>query len=168
MLFAGLAFFRQEVAPQFERHSHHRVKTGSSDLAIDLFGMLARRQVEGCASPRIQVLENRVLCFPVEKVTRGNHVPALAWFRPHHHQLVGVRIRHGREQGGVDNAVNCGACANPQRQCDDRHGGEPRTLPQKPSRIPKILGQSSQHDSVSHSYRSATMGSTFVARRAGM
>ena len=61
---------------------------------------------------------------------------------------------------------SCGVDPDAERQRQHRHCGETGALAQLPHRIPQILPKIAHH--ASYSYLKATMGSVFIARRAGM
>src|SRR6185437_12801404 len=99
----------------------------------------------------------------------------------HQHQLLQVRERKRMEQERVHHAEDSGISADAEGQGEHRHGGKTRALAQHAQAVAKIV-QQGLHASPQithplqraqrghpnpHSYLSATIGSTLVARRAG-
>ena len=111
---AHLAFLGQEVAAQEEAVPHHRHEPRGRELCSSLVRAIADGQAHVPAGPGVQVLEDRGLALPLEKVAGGARVAVPLDSRPHHDELVGVGIGQGSEQGGVDDAEDRGVGPDPQ------------------------------------------------------
>ena len=62
-------------------------------------------------------------------------------FRPHHHQLVRIRIRKRRQQDGIDNAEYCGIRTDAQHEGQQGNGCEPRSSAKTSECISKVSRQ---------------------------
>src|SRR5271170_6846471 len=109
---AYLAFFGQEVPAHQKAIPEHFVETGRGASAINEFGLIMGGDIEGAASPRAHVLEDRVLVSPVGEVSRRYSIVIGLNLRGHHHQLVRMRIWQWREQGSVIHGEDRGIGAN--------------------------------------------------------
>ncbi len=79
MVLARSSFFRQKVAAETKRSSQHPREPGSNDPRLDVFGLVADRNVEGAVGPGVQILKRGVLALPLQKVSRRSccRTPAL-------------------------------------------------------------------------------------------
>ena len=78
------------------------------------------------------------------------------------HQAVGLPIRQGLQKDRIHYAEDRSIGADPERQGYRRNGSEAWTSEERTGAVPQVL-----HEGVHHSLRSAMMGSTRAARRAG-
>ena len=166
VIFAGHSFFRQKIASHQKLVAGHAEKSRRIRVAVDLLRLRRRGEVVAHAAPGAHVRKRLVLLLPVEKIARRHGIVATLNFRPHHHQLIGLGIWHGSQQHGVNHAEDGGVRADAQRKRDGSDQGEAGIFPQQSNTVASILCECFHRSP--HSYRSATMGSTFAARRAGM
>jgi len=130
---AWLPLVTTEVRPSQQRRvAEDAEKTRRRCLGGHLFRLLGRGQVKLRTAGGANALEGFALMLPVEEVAGGNHVSASLDLRPNHHELIGLRVWHGCQQGGIDHAENRRIGTNSQGQGQHRHRGEALILRQQP------------------------------------
>ena len=82
-------------------------------------------------------------------------------------QLLRLRIRKRAKENAADQTEDGGVRPNAKRERKGRDSGEADILVQLSQSVPEILNESRHHFSTSYSYRSAVIGCTCTARRAG-
>jgi hypothetical protein len=70
--------------------------------------------------PGVDVLEHGVPVLPVHKILRRDAVTVALNFGPDHDKLVGLRVRHGCEQRGVDHCEDGSGGAYAEGKREDR------------------------------------------------
>src|SRR5260370_25278309 len=80
----GLAFFGHEISPQQQRYplqveKARRGYPGPHGLGVTTYG-----QTEGTSAPGHEILEDRVLAFPIQIAASGKGIVVSVDFRPHH------------------------------------------------------------------------------------
>ena len=135
------SFFRQEVPPQESRLADHLQHLRRLQPRLQIFRLILRRRVEARAGPRAQVREDRRLVLPVRVVACRNSVVEVLDLRPHHHQLVRVRIRQRRQQRRIVHREDRRVRADPQRQRQQHREGHARIPSQHPQTESKVPPQ---------------------------
>src|ERR1051326_7114628 len=118
--------------------------------------------------------------LPIYEIRIGHDgvVLHLIFTTPGHDEALCVGIRQRPKQNYIDDAEDRRVRADAQRQCDDGNGREARSLQEISCSVTNITEKrihnhtlvkisSCRSTGLNYSYRSATIGSTFVARRAG-
>jgi hypothetical protein len=125
----------------------HRQEAWRRRPGLELHRRAARPEADEAAGPGVQVLEHRRLPFEVQVVGRRVRVAASAVaLRPHHHQPIGVAIRQRREERRMDDAEDRRRRRDPERQGQDRDGGETRVLQQQPQAEAHVAQQVSHRE----------------------
>src|SRR6185312_3337210 len=130
-LFADYALLGQEVAAEQNGLTENVQELWSAGGSLDALWLSAGAEAHGAAAPRGNRLEAGVLTLPVEEVSGGDAVVAAVDLRPNHNDAVGLVVREGREERGVDDAEDGGIGANAEREGEDGDGGEARVFEEK-------------------------------------
>jgi len=173
VLFPRDAFLRQEVAAKAKRRAQHPVHAGRGLLALQVLRLVLGGKVELAPGECRQILKGSALALPVQEVLGGDSVVEALDLRPHHHKLIRLGIGHGREQRRVDHREDGGVRPDAQRQRERSRQREDRRFDQLAHRVSHVPKQVLHLASLSgvlkpYSVRSAFMGSTAAARRAGI
>ncbi len=99
-----LSFLGQKISPQQQRDSLQVEEARRGYPRLHRLGVASYGQTEGAFAPGDHILKDRVLAFPVQVIASGNGIVVAVDFRPHHDQLVGIWIRQGRKERGIDDA----------------------------------------------------------------
>ena len=108
-------------------------------LALNILGLILGGQIEAAPGEGIQILKGCALLLPVLEVLRRDPVAIVLNLRPDHDQLIGLGIRHGRKQRGIDHGEDGGVGADAEGQRKHSCDGEARRLAQLPQRVAQIL-----------------------------
>src|ERR1700688_250814 len=146
-IFPWLALFRQEVASQRKAKPLHSVPAGSGQLAGSMLGSVRSGQVKHAVVPSIEILKHSVLSLPVEKICGRHRIASPVQFGPHHHQLLGIRIRHGRQDSGIQHRVDGVTGADSEGQRDYGNSREAGALAQLAQGVAEIMKYSTHYNS---------------------
>jgi hypothetical protein len=156
---------RRELAAGGELDAERREVVGADDADERSAGPLALADADHRHRMRQHVVEQ--LPRPADGLVVGPRERAVL-IRPRsilgedaHH--VGPVRRDRLEDQDVDDAEHGGVRADAQREHDHRDGGEAGVLREEPERVAEVLQKA-----VHQSCLSAFIGSTFVARKAGI
>ena len=157
---------------------HHPEKVVGNFPNFKLFRLVYAGEVEVGVSHGRGPRERLRSGLPVEVILKtGRHAISKKAFQlrillPQHHQPVGLAERQRAEHKSVECAEHRGIRAYTEGQRQNRHRRKPGGFEECPHRVANVSHQVLRfRDSQTlpvHSYRSATMGSTLVARRAGI
>src|SRR5215469_11260729 len=126
MLVAHCAFFWQKVPPKKEVDSLHPEKPRCGDSGFQSFRVTVDRETEVSATPDNDILEDRVLAFPLQVIRGRSRAVMCVDSGPHHDELIGIWIGQGRQNRCINDTENRGICPDSERErehCDQSETG---------------------------------------------
>ncbi len=152
-------------------HAEHFEKVSADQFAAHAFVLIGVTDVHLRAAARDDAGED-VAAIAQVLVHRVRERALDAWsffriVRGEHDELIGIVDRQALQQHLVGDREDRGVRADAECEREHDDGGEAWVLGEQPNGVANVLDNLC-HQRCHHSYLSATSGSTFVARRAGM